>query len=77
MSDVCRRVTLRLARDQADERLLHVPALRDAVRVDAEAAHAVVRPEVAADAGLHAGVDEAHAEVAAQRLTLTAEQALR
>ena len=41
---------------------------RYAVGIDAEEAHAVVGPEVPADARLHARLDEPHNEVAAQRL---------
>ena len=45
LRDVLRRVALRLAGDQTDERLLHDPTLGDAVSVDAEEAHAAIRPQ--------------------------------
>ena len=47
-----RGVALGLARNQADERLLHDPTLTDAVGVDSEKPHAAVGPKVSADAGL-------------------------
>lgn len=67
-------VALGLARDQPDQRLLHDPCLRDAVRVDAEEAHAALRPQVAGDARLDARLDEAHNEVTPERLAAMPEQ---
>ena len=67
-----RRVALRLAGDQAqaDERLLHYPTLRDAVSVDAEEAHAAIRPQVPTDGRLDAGLDEPDDEVTSKGLAL-------
>ena len=70
LRDVLRRVALRLAGDQADERLLHYPTLRDAVSVDAEEAHAAIRPQVPADGRLDAGLDETDDEVTSKCLAL-------
>ena len=44
------------------------------MRVDAKEPHAVLRPEVSADGGLDAGLEQPHDEVATQRLSLSAEQ---
>ena len=70
LRDVLGRVALRLAGDQADERLLHYPTLRDAVSVDAEEAHAAIRPQVPADCRLDAGLDEPDDEVTSKGLAL-------
>ena len=61
-----------VAGDQADERLsfLHDPTLRDAVSVDAEEAHAAIRPQVPADGRLDAGLDETDDEVTSKCLAL-------
>mmetsp|Transcript_28735 Transcript_28735/g.85686 ORF Transcript_28735/g.85686 Transcript_28735/m.85686 type:complete len:382 (+) Transcript_28735:1084-2229(+) len=80
--NVLRRVPLRLARHQADERLHHRPlllallvgALEDAVRIDAEETHAVLRPEVAGDGELDARFEEVDAHVSASGAALCAEQ---
>ena len=50
--DVGGCVALCLARHQSDQRLLYHPRFRNAVRVDAEEAHAALGPEVAGDGGL-------------------------
>ena len=75
LRDVLRRVALRLAGDQADERLLHDPTLRDAVSVDAEEAHAAIRPQVPADGRLDAGLDETDDEVTSKCLALGSKEA--
>ena len=70
LGDVGRRVALGLARNQTNERLLHDPTLRDAVSVDAEEAHAAIRPQVPADGRLDAGLDETDDEVTSKCLAL-------
>ena len=67
-------MALGLARHKADERLLHDPGLRDAMGKNAEEAHAALGPQVAADARLDARLDQAHEEVATERLALQPEQ---
>mmetsp|Transcript_27511 Transcript_27511/g.63138 ORF Transcript_27511/g.63138 Transcript_27511/m.63138 type:complete len:207 (-) Transcript_27511:411-1031(-) len=62
------------ARDEADERLLHHPRLRDAMGVDSKQAHAALRPEVASNSWSDARFDEANDEVATEGFTLVAEQ---
>ena len=66
-----------VAGDQADERLsfLHDPTLRDAVSVDAEEAHAAIRPQVPADGRLDAGLDETDDEVTSKCLALGSKEA--
>ena len=59
---------------EADERLLHVHVLGDAVRVDSKEAHATFGPQVTTDAGADTRLEQAHDEIAGEGLSFEAKQ---